>query len=290
MSRKGLLSGLLCLVLMSSGHAGELQQLALSTRFDSAHWHSGGDQFACTLEQAIEGFGTAVFERKAGQKTVFSLLARTNFLKDGRASIVAEPPLWAPDKPRHNLGYVNVSQGAMAVELKPALSHRLLIQLINGMAPTFQRVAWFDSAQVIDVALSSAYFKGAYGEFGQCAGSLLPKSYQQIERTRVHFKTNMHGLTSEAIAALDIIAQYVDADDSVNKIYVDGHTDDVFSQDYNISLSKKRAKTVSAYLAKAGIKKTKVVTRYHGERYPVVPNKDDASRTKNRRVTVRLER
>ena len=287
---KGLLSVLLCIVLIGGGHASELPKLAFSTRFDSAHWHSGGDQFACTLEQAVEGFGTAVFERKAGQKTTFTLLARTNYLQAGRANIVSEPPVWAPEKPGRELGSVNVQQGSAAISLEPAQSHQLLAELMNGMAPTFRHIAWFNSAQAVDVALSSAYFKGAYGEFGQCAGGLLPKSYEQVERTRVHFATNKYNVQLEASASLDIIAQYVKADDSVQKVYVDGHTDDVFDRDYNVGLSKKRARAVSAYLARAGVNKKKIVTRYHGERYPVVPNKDDASRAQNRRVTVRLER
>ncbi len=290
MPAKGLISVVLMTLLTASGQASETPTLAFNTRFDSALWLNKGDKFGCTLEQEVEGFGTALFERKAGYQTTFRLLARNNYFEEGRASLIAEPPVWAPEKARRELGIVNVTQGANAINLESAQSHKMLAELMNGMAPTFKHIAWFNSAQLIDVALSSAHFKSAYGEFGQCAGGLLAKSYEQIERTRVHFVTNKYSLQLDSTASLDIIAEYVKADDSVSKIYVDGHTDDVFSRDYNIGLSKKRARTVTAYLMRAGIDKKKIVTRYHGERYPVVPNRDDASRAKNRRVTVRLER
>jgi flagellar motor protein MotB len=39
-----------------------------------------------------------------------------------------------------------------------------------------------------------------------------------------------------------------------------------------------------------GIQESQVTVRFHGERYPLAPNTNNANRAKNRRVAVRLER
>ena len=89
---------------------------------------------------------------------------------------------------------------------------------------------------------------------------------------------------------LDLIALYVSADDSIQSIYVDGHSDNLGRRLLNRDLSKRRAEVVTRYLVQLGVPEDKIVTRYHGERYPVVPNTSAENRARNRRVTVRLER
>jgi hypothetical protein len=44
------------------------------------------------------------------------------------------------------------------------------------------------------------------------------------------------------------------------------------------------------YLKANGVPETQITIRFHGERYPLVPNKSEANRAKNRRVTLHLER
>ncbi|MNG17326.1 flagellar motor protein MotB [compost metagenome] len=39
-----------------------------------------------------------------------------------------------------------------------------------------------------------------------------------------------------------------------------------------------------------GIQESQITVRFHGERYPLAPNTNNANRAKNRRVAVRLER
>ena len=57
------------------------------------------------------------------------------------------------------------------------------------------------------------------------------------------------------------------------------------------SYPKQRAEKVTAYLLQKGIPPEKIVSRYHGERYPVAANnRTNDGRERNRRVTIRLER
>ena len=57
-----------------------------------------------------------------------------------------------------------------------------------------------------------------------------------------------------------------------------------------MTVSKIRAELVTNYLLGKGISKEMIVTRYHGESYPVVKNTANRNRAKNRRTTVRLSR
>ena len=78
--------------------------------------------------------------------------------------------------------------------------------------------------------------------------------------------------------------------DSVNGIYIDGHSDSQGRRLMNRDMSKRRAEEVTAYLISIGLDPNMITTRYHGERYPVVPNNSKKNRDRNRRVTIRLEK
>lgn len=267
-----------------------LAPVEFGARMDSAHWHTGGDKFECRLSQDVPFFGSARFVRRAGEPLRFELQSATNPLQTGNAQLVSDAPSWAPHKEAVDLGVVAVDGSAKPVKLSRQRATLLLSELGKGMAPRFDHMAWFHNGQALTISLSSAHFQDAYSKYRRCESHLLPMGFAQLQRSRLHFDTNIAKLDNASRQLLDNIASYTLADDSVRKIYVDGHTDNVWERDYNIALSRKRAQAVSAYLTQAGIDKNKIVTRYHGEHYPVKPNTTMAGRAKNRRVTVRLER
>ena len=83
---------------------------------------------------------------------------------------------------------------------------------------------------------------------------------------------------------------YVSVDGAVRRIYIDGHSDSQGRRSVNYALSEARAKAVGRYLAEAGVSPELIEVRFHGERYPVVPNTTAANRARNRRATIRIER
>lgn len=99
----------------------------------------------------------------------------------------------------------------------------------------------------------------------------------------VYFATNKFNITENSKLALDklvrIFNEYPDTE-----ILIEGHTDDVGSDDYNMKLSERRAKAVSDYLKAAGIPASRVITKWYGESQPKVDNTSDANRALNRRV------
>jgi outer membrane protein OmpA-like peptidoglycan-associated protein len=80
------------------------------------------------------------------------------------------------------------------------------------------------------------------------------------------------------------------ADPQVDRVFIDGHTDNTHTTTYNVELSRKRAGAVVDYLVSRGLSANQVTTRYHGERYPLTSNNTAQGRSENRRVTIRLER
>jgi outer membrane protein OmpA-like peptidoglycan-associated protein len=80
-------------------------------------------------------------------------------------------------------------------------------------------------------------------------------------------------------AAAAVFGKYPDTN-----ILVEGHTDDSGAEDYNLSLSERRAKAVTDHLVANGMDRSRFEVRAYGETQPKYPNDSDANRSKNRRV------
>ncbi len=65
---------------------------------------------------------------------------------------------------------------------------------------------------------------------------------------------------------------------------VQGHTDNVGADAYNMHLSQTRADAVRAYLVAHGVGADRLVAKGYGFHQPLVPNSSDANRALNRRV------
>ena len=68
------------------------------------------------------------------------------------------------------------------------------------------------------------------------------------------------------------------------KIRVEGHTDNIGSEKYNLNLSKKRAESIKAYLVKKGIEESRITSMGHGFSKPRAGNDTKEGRALNRRA------
>jgi len=73
-----------------------------------------------------------------------------------------------------------------------------------------------------------------------------------------------------------------------SNILVEGHTDSAGPEDYNWSLSQKRAESVSRYLVAQGIDSSRFTTKWYGETQPRESNETSAGKAKNRRVELAI--
>lgn len=74
------------------------------------------------------------------------------------------------------------------------------------------------------------------------------------------------------------------------KVSIEGHTDNTGKADYNLQLSKDRAKAVSEQLISLGIDKSRVSYEGFGSQKQIADNFNEEGRAKNRRVEFRLSK
>jgi len=67
-------------------------------------------------------------------------------------------------------------------------------------------------------------------------------------------------------------------------VVIEGHTDSVGSEAYNLDLSQRRADAVRDFLLQNGVKATQLTTHGYGKASPVASNNTAEGRQQNRRV------
>ena len=72
------------------------------------------------------------------------------------------------------------------------------------------------------------------------------------------------------------------------KLKLEGHTDNVGSDKYNLDLSTKRAEAVKKYLGEQGISPERISTEGFGSTKPIADNSTAQGRDKNRRVEFKV--
>jgi peptidoglycan-associated lipoprotein len=103
----------------------------------------------------------------------------------------------------------------------------------------------------------------------------------------VHFGFDKADLSAEAKAALDAFATKVKDENKNVYIEVQGNTDSIGSEKYNLALGQTRAETVLRYLnMQDGIPLNRMNAISYGEYKPIADNKTRDGRAKNRRVTL----
>ncbi len=71
-------------------------------------------------------------------------------------------------------------------------------------------------------------------------------------------------------------------------ILIEGHTDNIGTEEYNQKLSLDRAQSVADYLHLLGVADDRFIVKGYGESQPVATNETEAGRQKNRRVEVAI--
>ncbi|MCU0609762.1 MAG: OmpA family protein, partial [Chitinispirillaceae bacterium] len=99
----------------------------------------------------------------------------------------------------------------------------------------------------------------------------------------VNFQTGGAELLPVSFAALDYIAGFLRQYPKL-KYEIQGHTDNVGEDEYNLLLSAARAGTVRAYLLSKGIPDGNLIAIGYGKTKPIADNKTSKGRALNRRV------
>ncbi len=106
-----------------------------------------------------------------------------------------------------------------------------------------------------------------------------------IELKPVHFEFDKYDLTPTAQINLDENAELL-RDNSDLKVVIQGNTDSIGTEAYNLTLSERRAQTVFDYLRSNGIAPERMQTVGYGFSRPVADNKTPEGRALNRRSEI----
>ena len=148
-----------------------------------------------------------------------------------------------------------------------------------------------DAAQNEQIAKLSDTAKEALAR-AQEAGKLAKGKFVYevtLSDENVKFGFNKAEFSDEHKAALDAFAARVKDEGKDKKLYVEiqGHTDGIGSEKYNLQLGQQRAEAVMRYLnMKAGLPLHMMNAISYGKYKPIADNKKAADRAKNRRVAL----
>jgi outer membrane protein OmpA-like peptidoglycan-associated protein len=101
----------------------------------------------------------------------------------------------------------------------------------------------------------------------------------------VLFDTGKATLKPGAMSSINRLATFLSQSPNT-KVLIEGHTDSVGGDDYNIGLSERRARAVATELESRGIADSQIQTLGRGKDMPVASNGTPEGRQQNRRVEI----
>ncbi len=104
-----------------------------------------------------------------------------------------------------------------------------------------------------------------------------------IVLNNIFFDFDKSVLKNESFPELDRLSKFMNENVSM-KISIAGYTDSTGPEEYNMSLSQRRAQAVANYLIEKGIINSRIVVDFFGESKPAESNASRDGRSKNRRV------
>ncbi len=116
-------------------------------------------------------------------------------------------------------------------------------------------------------------------EASQCQDKLKRLVDDQV----ILFDNGRDTIRSESLPTLDQVVLVL-KDCAITSLIIEGHTDNVGSPEFNMTLSHARANAVKAYLLDKGVRDNLLKEEGFGETRPVADNDSDAGRARNRRI------
>lgn len=274
-----------CLLVFTSSVTAER---AITQSYEQATWHVSGDAFYCQLSQKLNGYAqlSVISTPSSPQALSFQWLLNKRDISDVR--VFTRKGEW------HSQQVVapNIQFFATDIEQQQVLFN-------DGVAPLLRAIKqgfWLDTIvgfgdEQIRLTFPTTHSDSVITAYQDCREQLAPLSWQQARDYEVNFASGERTVKRSAdLAYLEKLVRYINLDPKVNKVMIDGHTDNVGSPLANRLLSKERADDVASRLIEFGVKPELIEIRAHGGRYPVANNDNINGQSSNRRVLIRLFR
>ena len=141
----------------------------------------------------------------------------------------------------------------------------------------------------LEAARATQQAQAATAQVQQLQRELASLQAKQTERGLVLtlgdvlFETGKADLRPGALRNLYPLVTFLQKDPE-RRVLIEGHTDNVGSDAYNLDLSQRRADAVRDFLLQNGVNAAQMSTRGYGKASPVAPNNTAEGRQQNRRV------
>ncbi|MGF1691473.1 OmpA family protein [Photobacterium kagoshimensis] len=255
---------------------------------DDSGWDFYGSKTSCVLSHHIRDFGSVKLISEAGEKT--RLMIKSTKIKpfNNIVDVESVSPFWA-SAPDINLYFKTPAQRSRSTdELIINNAENVINELIHGR---WVKVILTDERQKNSaVVVQNINLSEPMAEFQQCKNQLIAFNYQQIRDSEFYFDAASSRLNKQDIQTLKGIAEYIRVDADVQKVLVDGHSDQLGQFSSKMRVSRQRAEEVAAMLIELGVPRKLLQIRSHGDRYLVSTESNAQALQLNRRATVRLVR
>jgi len=111
-----------------------------------------------------------------------------------------------------------------------------------------------------------------------------PKEFMAVAALKeVYFDFDKYDIRAEDAKTLDANAAWLKSN-ADNLVLIEGHADERGTNEYNLALGERRAKSTMNYLVSQGIQANRITIISYGEERPVCNEKTEACWAKNRRA------
>jgi peptidoglycan-associated lipoprotein len=108
------------------------------------------------------------------------------------------------------------------------------------------------------------------------------QAIDKLGANRIYFAFDKSDLTDESKGVLTEKAELLKAFPALSML-IEGHCDERGTNEYNMALGERRARSAYDYLVMMGIEPTRLSVISYGEEYPAVPGSNEEAWAKNRR-------
>jgi len=115
----------------------------------------------------------------------------------------------------------------------------------------------------------------------------IQKKVETGDLPKIQFEFDKDEITPESDPTLILVAELL-IKNSRLKVICLAHTDSVGTEEYNLDLSERRARSVKTFLVKQGVPPPSIRFKGMGYSRPLADNSTDEGRAKNRRVEFRV--
>ena len=280
--------GIIVAVMVVASCAVNARENKWMAALDDSGWGFYGSKTSCVLSHEIRDFGSVKLISEAGEKT--RLMIKSTKIKpfNNIVDVESVSPFWTstPDVSLYSKTPVQRSQSADELIINNA--ENVIKELIYGR---WIEVTLTDKRQKNSaVVIQNINLSEPMAEFQQCKNQLIAYNYQQIRDSEFYFDAASSRLNKQDINKLKGIAEYIRVDAQVQKVLVDGYSDQLGQFSSKMRVSRQRAEEVAAMLIELGVPRKLLQIRSHGDRYLVSTEMDKQALQLNRRATVRLVR